>query len=200
MFILFGAGGHGKVVADILLKNEISNFVFFDEFSDLSTVHSINVFTDVKVKMSDSMIICIGSNKSRKSISVKYVCSYEIAIHPFSSLAHNVLIGDGTVIMAGCIVNSNTKIGKHCILNSGAIVEHDCKLEDFVHISPNATLCGNITIGEGSHIGAGAVIIPNIKIGKWVTIGAGAVIIKDVPDFSTVVGNPGKIINQSSKG
>jgi acetyltransferase-like isoleucine patch superfamily enzyme len=51
-----------------------------------------------------------------------------------------------------------------------------------------------VYIGEGAHIGAGSVVIQGIKIGKWSTIGAGTVVIKDVPDYATVVGNPGKTI------
>ncbi len=92
------------------------------------------------------------------------------------------------------MINVDTKIGKHCIINTAASIDHECVLEDFVHISPNATLSGGVYVGEGTHIGSGAVIVPNIKIGKWATIGAGAVIIRDVPDYATVVGNPGRII------
>ena len=73
-------------------------------------------------------------------------------------------------------------------------MDHDCSLEDFVHICPHATLCGNVSVGEGTQIGAGATVIQGIKIGKWCMIGAGAVIIEDVPDYSVVVGVPGKVI------
>ena len=98
--------------------------------------------------------------------------------------------------MPGVTINSSTIIGAHCIINTNSSVDHDCVLEHYVHISPNATLCGSVFVGEGTHIGAGSVLIPGVKIGKWCTIGAGSVIIKDVPDYSTVVGNPGKIIKQ----
>ena len=91
-------------------------------------------------------------------------------------------------------INSQVLIGRHCIINTGAVVEHDSILEDYVHISPKAAVAGNVRIGEGSHIGIGAVVIPGITIGKWTTIGAGSVIIKDVPDYATVVGNPGRIV------
>ena len=49
-------------------------------------------------------------------------------------------------------------------------------------------------MGEGTHIGAGATIIQGIRIGKWCTIGAGAVVINHIPDFSTAVGCPAKVI------
>jgi acetyltransferase EpsM len=82
----------------------------------------------------------------------------------------------------------------NCIINTNASVDHHCIIEDFVHIAPSSTLCGNVKVGEGSHVGAGSTIIQNIRIGKWCVIGAGAVITKDIPDYSLVVGVPGKII------
>lgn len=79
--------------------------------------------------------------------------------------------------------------------NTNASIDHDCHINDFVHISPNATVSGGVTVDEGTHIGAGATIIPSIKIGKWAKIGAGSIIIRDVPNYATVVGNPGRVIN-----
>jgi acetyltransferase EpsM len=99
--------------------------------------------------------------------------------------------------MPDAVINSNSHIGKHSIINTNATIEHDCILKDFTHVSPGCSISGNVTIGEGSHVGTGACIIPGIKIGKWCIIGAGCVVIKDVPDYSVVVGNPGKIIKKS---
>ena len=194
MLILFGAGGQGKVVSEILLKNNVEDFVFYDQFSDFDKIGSFTIFKFINVSQEDKMIICIGNNNLRKNISLKYNCNFETIIHPFTSIANDLVLGKGTVVMAGSIINSFVQIGNHCIINSGSVVEHDCIIENFVHLSPNTTLCGNVHVGEGSHIGAGAVIIPNVKIGKWVTIGAGAVVLKDIPDYTTFVGNPAKRI------
>ena len=97
--------------------------------------------------------------------------------------------------MAGVAIEADTLIGKHCIINTFSSINHECRIGDFVHISPNATLCGGVEVGEGSWIGAGAVVIQGIKIGKNCMIGAGAVVIRDVPDGTTVAGNPAKRIN-----
>jgi acetyltransferase EpsM len=142
-------------------------------------------------------VIGIGNNEIRKKVAEDNLLKYGTAIDSKATISARIEIGVGTVIMPGVTVNSSTIIGKHCILNSNSSVDHGCILKDYVHISPNATLCGGISVGEGSHIGAAAVIIPGIKVGKWATIGAGSVIIKDVPDFATVVGNPGRIIKMN---
>ena len=194
--ILIGASGHAKVIIDILEKTEEKVNYLVDANPDVKELSGYDVVSDNGYEPSEDeeYIISIGSNAIRKRIADQRKLKFGWAIHPSAILGDDVSVGQGTVIMAGAIVNSSTQIGNHCIVNTSASVDHDCKLGDFVHISPNATLCGTIEVGEGTQIGAGATIIPNIKIGKWVTIGAGAVIVKDVPDYSVVVGNPGRII------
>jgi sugar O-acyltransferase (sialic acid O-acetyltransferase NeuD family) len=198
---LFGASGHCKVIIDIILKSNIEVIEYI--IDDNPTKGEINTIPILKTPNHDyfidkSLIISIGNNEIRKKIANRFLSNYLIAIHPKSTLGINVSVNEGTVIMAGAIINSDVIIGKHCIINTNAVVEHDCYLENFVHISPSASLAGNVFVGEGTHVGIGAVIIQGVKIGKWVTIGAGAVILHDVPDFAVIVGNPGKIIKYNS--
>ena len=192
---LYGASGHAKVVIDILKRSNKMINVILDDNPSIKKISGMDVVhkTDMKLTQ-EEFIITVGNNKTRKQIVDRLNKNYGKAIHPKAIIDPTVKIDDGTVIMAGSVINSSTQIGKHCIINTSSSIDHDCNLEDFVHISPNATICGGIQIGEGSHIGAGAIVIPNLKIGKWCTIGAGAVIIKDVPDGVTVVGNPGRVV------
>lgn len=194
--LLYGTGGHSKVVASILEDSEIkidSIFEDNEEISFMSTYKAVGHYNP-KYKSKKPLIISIGDNKIRKKLSEIIVHQYEKAIHRSAIIDKNVQIGFGTVIMQSSLVQSDSIIGHHCIVNSKASIDHDCVLGDFVHIAPNVTLCGNVQVGEGSFIGAGAIIIPNLKIGKWCTIGAGTVVLHDVPDHATVVGNPGRII------
>uniref|UniRef100_UPI004049C102 acetyltransferase n=1 Tax=Flavobacterium sp. TaxID=239 RepID=UPI004049C102 len=192
--IIYGASGHGKVIADILKKNGISEIVFWDD--DIKAV--VNGYVVEKpflFQKSNKIIIAVGNNFVRKEIADTNNFFYGKAIHPNSTIGENVSIQEGTVVMAGAIINSSTRIGKHCILNTSCSIDHDCQIEDYVHVSPNSTLLGGVRVGEGCWIGAGATIIQGISIGKWAIVGAGAVIIRDVPDGVTVVGNPGRIKN-----
>jgi acetyltransferase EpsM len=191
--IIYGASGHGKVIADILNKKGIFDILFWDD--NINTkVNGYCVHKPLLTSEKDSVIVAIGDNFVRKEIVDKNTFNYVSAIHPNAIIAENVTIKEGTVVMAGVIINPSTIIGKHCILNSSCAIDHDCLLHDFVHVSPNATLSGSVQVGEGSWIGAGATIIHGINIGKWAVVGAGAVILKDVPDYAVIVGNPGKII------
>ncbi|GIM51482.1 acetyltransferase [Capnocytophaga cynodegmi] len=193
--ILYGASGHAKVIIDILHKNNIKVSKIIDDEPKNKDIFNIPVEKGTLTENNENkVIISIGNNEIRKKISEKHQFDYQTIIHPSAVISEFSKIGNGTVIMANAVVNSDSEIGKHCIINTSAIVEHDCKISDFVHISPNASLAGNVEVGEGTHVGIGACVIQGVKIGKWATIGAGAVIIRDVPDFATVVGNPGKII------
>lgn len=192
--IIYGFGGHGKLVAD-LAKQIGFNVTFWDDNIQVCA-NNFNVNYPTFLTPKDSkLFIGIGDNKIRQLISCRYPKeSFVTLIHPSAVVSLSTSISIGDLIMPGVIVNIGSVLGEHCILNSGSVIEHDCYLGNYVHISPNSTLCGNVKIGEGTHIGAGATILPNVKIGKWCLIGAGAVITKDIPDNSLVVGVPGKII------
>ncbi len=194
-FCLYGAGGHGKVIFDIIKNNKDQIIAIFDDQSSKDFLSKTEILSPNKIEnyTNHDFVICIGSNFMRKEIVNRLDVNYGTVIHKQTVVSSNVRIGNGSVVMSNVTVNSGTLIGKHVILNTSSVIEHDCNISDFVHISPNATITGNVTIGEGTHIGAGAIIIPDIKIGKWVTIGAGAVVIEDVPDYAIVVGNPGVI-------
>ena len=194
---IFGVGGHSRVVFDVAKLNGISVSCFFDdnplfhktEFCGVKVIGPIVNFID------GNAIIAIGENKTRKSIFDRVSNAlWQTLIHPSALISKDVMIGEGSIIMAGGIIQTGTKIGKHTIINTGACIDHDCHIGDFAHIAPNCSLSGGVLVGEGAKIGIGACVIPGVKIGKWATIGAGSVIIRDVPDYAVIVGNPGKVI------
>ena len=190
---LYGAGGHAKVILDILEAQgyEVTGVVddnpALTEFMGKPVLHGVKEVSPV--------IISIGINGTRRKVVEKLnpTTVYGTAIHPIAIVSPHATIEEGTVVMQGAIVQTGTQIGKHCIINTGASVDHDCVLENFVHISPHATLCGDVKVGEGTWIGAGAVVIQGIRIGKNCVIGAGSVVCKDVPDGVKAYGNPCKI-------
>ncbi len=191
---LYGASGHGKVIAEIAEENGISISGFIDRDESKESFIGYPVIHQVP-ENNIELILSIGSNNARKRLTEKYpYFIFKTLIHPKANLSKYCSVEEGSVIMAGATVNPGVQIGKHCIINTNASIDHDCIIHDFVHISPNVALAGDVEVGEGTHIGIGACVIQGIKIGKWATIGAGAVIIKDVPDGATVVGNPGRMI------
>ncbi|WP_438969193.1 acetyltransferase [Nonlabens sp.] len=189
---IFGASGHGKVVFDVLTSKGTSVTGFIDDNPNITEFCGKSVASN---HIPQELIIAIGDNKIRKKISNLFPdAHFCIAIDANAIVAEKVTIGKGTVIMPAAVANRDVVIGNHVIINTNCTVEHDGTIGDYAHISPGSTLCGNVTIGEGTHIGANATVLPGVVIGKWCNIGAGTVVLKDIPDFSTVVGNPGRII------
>lgn len=193
---LYGASGHAKVVIDILEKSGVGISGLFDDDESITELlgYSCAKYSYEKV-LQEHIVITIGDNKIRSIIANKLRdISFGTAVDLFSTVSDKSLIGKGSVIMAGAIINSCCDIGLHNIINTNSSVDHDCILGDFVHISPGVSIAGGVRVEEGTHIGIGACVLQNVKIGRWCVIGAGAVIIRDIPDYSVVVGNPGRLI------
>ena len=200
--LIIGASGHGKVVADIAIKMKRWSYTaFLDDDETLKTSLGLKVIgksRDAFNYIDDADIfVAIGNNTTRQMFLSKLQevgASIPVLIHNHAIIGEQVEIGEGTVIMAGVVINCCTKIGKGCIINTGAIMDHDNTIDDYVHISPGATLAGAVNIGRGSWIGIGSVVSNNIKIAGGCKTGAGAVVIRDITEAGTYVGVPAKRI------
>lgn len=200
--VIFGAGGHGKVVLDILMESgaDILGFLDDDRSKIGRKIRGIKIlgnFSDLDKKIPIKLALGIGNNlvrfdifKKAETLGINLVS----AAHPKAIISKDVKIGQGVVIMPGAVINAGVIIEDGVVVNTGATVDHDCYLEKFCQIWPGAHLAGSVRVGEFSYVGTGASVIQNINIGKRTVIGAGAVIISDVSDKLTIVGNPGRII------
>lgn len=196
--IVIGAGGHGKVIADIIIKSGDRVIGFLDDGCTEKNILGYPILgkTEDCLKYKDKeFFIAIGNNAVRKKISEKYnMLKFYTAIHPSAVIAMDVEIGEGSCVMAGVVINTSARIGKHCIINSGSVVEHDNKLADFVHLSPGAVLCGTVSVGECTHIGGGATVKNNTNISGDTVIGVGAAVVKDIDISGVYCGVPARIV------
>lgn len=199
--VIIGAGGHGKVVADIAMKNLYSNIFYVDDIVKGSCMGiSIIGTSTILDKLNDDntdFIIAVGNNERRKEIAQKYDLNWVTLVHPSAHVGINVKLGIGTVIMAGAVINPCTTIGNHCIINTCAVVEHDNILNDYVHISPNVALGGTVCVGEATHVGIGATVKNNVNICSNCIIGAGAVVVDNLNISGIYIGLPAKIYRGS---
>lgn len=194
--IIIGAGGHGKVIADLAIKIGYSEIFFVDDNSlgkclDFPIIGNCENLIELDNGQTD-FVVAIGNNKTRKNIAEKYRVNYVKLIHPSAQIGLDVKIGVGTVVMAGVVINPASIIGKHCIINTDAIVEHDNIIENYVHISPKVALGGTVSISECTHVGIGATVKNNIQICDDCIIGAGAVVTKNIDESGIYVGVPAK--------
>ena len=194
--IIIGAGGHGKVAADIvrLSGDEVVGFLDDKPPENLVGFNVIGNTGDIGKWFDCMYFAAVGNAEIRKKIMSNNVPWYT-AIHPTAVIADDVKIGKGTLLAANSVVNSGSEVGKGCIINTAATVDHDCILEDFVHISPGAHLSGSVKVGSKTWIGVGACVVNNVEICGSCIIGAGAAVIGDIDYAGTYVGVPVKKIN-----
>ena len=190
---LYGAGGHARVVADILAASGVRLDGFIDDDTALECFMEFPVWHDAAFRR--PVIVSIGDNYSRMVKTLQLEGDYGTAVHPAAVLAPDTSVGEGSVIVHGAVIQAGARIGRHCIINTSSVVDHEAVVGDYAHVAVGASLCGRVTVGEGTLIGAGSTVIPGVRIGKWAVIGAGAAVISDIPDFSIAVGNPAKVIN-----
>ncbi|NOT22174.1 MAG: acetyltransferase [Nitrospiraceae bacterium] len=204
--VVYGAGGHAKVVLDVLEKVGACTIVgLLDESVELAgdtrsgyrVLGGSAIFRGLIDEGVKGMIVALGDNVRRRAVfEAARVAGFELvsAIHPSVILGRGVTIGAGSVLVAGVVVNVDAEIGENVIVNTSASVDHDCRIGGHVHLSPGVRLAGRVTVGAFTHIGIGAVVLPNLTIGTRCIVGAGSVVRENVPDGMVVAGNPARII------
>jgi sugar O-acyltransferase (sialic acid O-acetyltransferase NeuD family) len=201
--IIYGAGGHAKVIVDIIHRSRKYEIVgLFDDDpakqgQTLVGEQIIGTFAELPrfCNGDTGLIIGIGDNRGRYGVWRKLRAlqvTYARAIHPSAVMGEEVVVGEGTVVMAGAVINCCTSVGAHSIVNTRSSVGHDCEVGDFAHIAPGVVLCGGVHVGNGALVGTGAIVLPCTTIGQEAVIGSGAVVARDVPDAECVVGVPAK--------
>lgn len=198
--VIIGYSGHAFVVIDAILsqKSTIRGYCEREEKS-LNPYNLHYLGNDEEHLIANqNWFIGIGSNEIRRKLYHKYqsIGKLMTVTHSTSVIGLHCEIDEGTLLSANAVINPLSKIGKCCIINTGTIVEHECRVGDFSHIAPGAVLAGNVTVGNSVFIGANSVVKQGVHIGNQAIIGAGTVVLNDVPENTTVVGNPGRILKR----
>jgi acetyltransferase EpsM len=201
--LIVGAGGHARVIAEMLAKSGSYEDIAFldDELSGYVDGHPVaGKIDDLALLLQASdirVVIGIGDNHARKATESRIrraLPTYLTVRDPSAVVSSRAALGAGTVIMPNVVVNTGATVGQHVILNTSCSIDHDCVVEDFAHISPGAHLAGSVRVGEGTHVGTGVSVIPGIRIGCWSVIGAGSAVVRDVPDRVVAYGVPARVM------
>lgn len=198
---VFGAGGHGRVVAEIARALGIAVELFIDDAAKPGQVVSglaVVTLEEFLGRMDrPDVALGVGGNSSRQVVMQRLLeakVRLSTVTHPSAVVSPTASLGEGSVVMANAVINADARCGRGVIVNSGAVVEHDCELGDFAHVSPNAALAGGVRVGAFAHVGIGASVLPLVRIGERAVVGGGACVVRDVPDGMTVVGVPARVL------
>jgi len=197
---VIGAGGHGKVVADTAERAGWSEVVFFDPRFDGSTqMHSswslVGVPENAGEHDCDGYFVAIGNSRARQQWS-EWLAGRRLPlvtlVDPLSAVSQYASLDSGVLVVAGAVVNADTRIERGVIINTRAAVDHDCRLGAYCHICPGVSLAGMVLVGDHAWVGIGSQVRQGGRIGSHVTVGAGATVVSDIDDGLTVVGTPAR--------
>ncbi len=204
--IIIGAGGHGRVCAEIAVRCGYAVTGFCDPALALGEwINGMPVIAEDDERLlaewtdDTHLFVALGDNTRRTELGdLAQQRGIELAtlIDPSAVVSATAEIGAGSVLMANVVVNANARIGAHCILNTACTIDHDGELGDGVQIGPGVNAAGGVTVGEKSLVGVGASLIPGVGVGRGAIVGAGAVVTADVADGITVAGVPARPIDR----
>lgn len=205
--ILIGAGGHAKVIADILTHRMDIDIVGCTDRNITGRVLHLDILGDDRLLPQlfgqdvRHTLIAIGDNGLRMKLARNAsTIGFEFinAVSRYAYVSGSASLGCGIAVMHGAIIQPETRVGDHSIINTGVTIDHECVIGTGCHIAPGSNLAGLVTVGDSSFLGVGVRVIPGVKIGRGCIIGAGAVVIHDIPDYSTAVGVPAKVLKRDS--
>lgn len=195
---IVGAGGHGRVVADIARLNDYNDIRFLDDAvnPDLKDRYVVAGTTQLLAQVSPGVaFIAVGDNYVRERLFRQAeALGWQLPnlVYPKAVVADSVVLEKGIVVMAGAVVNPDAVIEEGCIINTGATVDHDDRIGAFSHISVGAHLAGTVQVGRHAWIGAGSVVKNNCRIAEGTVVGAGAVVVKNIEEAGVYIGVPAK--------
>ena len=196
--LILGAGGHGKVVADIAKNCGYEDIAFLDDNKKTGQwvgCPVVGTSADMAQYADRELIVAVGDASARQRLMLEAEAmgmKMPVLVHPKAAVAEDVSLGAGTVVMAGAVINPGARIGRGCIINTCASVDHDCLLGDMVHVSVGAHVAGTVNVGSRTWVAVGASVINNLSVCDDCLIGAGAVVVKNITESGVYMGVPAR--------
>jgi acetyltransferase EpsM len=201
---IVGAGGHGRVALDCLRVRSGDDFdlaLFDDRWAEVREVDGVAVLGPLEMLFEAPewgfVFVAVGDNATRQRIAedlARRGRRLVTIVHPHTAISPRATIGEGTIAVAGSVVNAGARVGRCVILNTLSSVGHDCVVEDYAQIAPGVNLGGGAVIERGAFLGIGAKVVPLARIGAWSIVGAGSVVLGDLPARSFCHGTPARVV------
>ncbi|XGC82273.1 hypothetical protein ACES2L_07225 [Bdellovibrio bacteriovorus] len=181
---IVGAGGHAKVVSEIIQMQENYEIVsYIDESGSVASFLGKPVFRnldDLTASFPNILhgFVAIGNNSARKKWHLFLKENgYNIPwfAHPKSVVSSSSVIGDGSLVCASAVVAPSAQLAESVIINHGAIIDHDVQVGSFTHISQNSAICGAARVQEECLIGPGTMVEKMALVPGFTQTGSNAI-------------------------
>ena len=207
--VIFGAGGFGREVADIVDAVSSSSgtgwdaVVFADDApADDDVARLVRAGRELldgdgiaALPAGTEYVIGIGSGAARRSIAQRLDnrgWTATTLVHPAASVGADVDLGPGTILCAGVRLTTNIRTGRHVHVNLNSTVGHDSVIGDFVTINPLVAVSGGVSLGDEVMMGTHSSILQNLSVGARSVAGAGSCVVRPVPPDTVVKGVPAR--------
>lgn len=193
--IIFGGGGHGKTIIDLVRSLGTYRIVgvIDDSLTPGSEVLGLPVLGGAAnlaewrvrgVRLAVNAVGGIGNVSVRLKIFdilEKAGFTFPVLVHPSAVVERSAVLEPGVQVCAQAYVGSAARVGFGSLLNTAAVVHHDCVIGRVANLSPGATLAGNVHVGNYAQIGMLATVNMKIDIGEGALLGNGCTVKSDVP-------------------
>lgn len=201
---VIGAGGHAKVIIDLLRASGHEVAACLDAAKKGSTVNGVQILGGEEEELPgliergvDAAFIAFGDGALRRKVESRiapFGLQLVNAIGRSAVISPSVKLGCGIAVMEGAVINADASVADLAIINTNASVDHDCVIGAFSHVAPGCALAGGVVVGDGAFLGAGTRVIPGVSIAAGAVIGAGSVVVRNVDMPGTWVGVPARQI------
>lgn len=201
--VILGAGGHAKVVIEILRDSrpDLRLAGLLDADPRPRSVLGAEVIGDdsrlpgLRREGVAKAFVAVGDNRRREALGRKLQeMGFELvrAVSPRAYVSPSARLGSGVAVMAGAVVGAEAEVLDLVIVNTGALVDHECRLARAAHVAPGCALAGRVSVGERALLGVGVSVVPGASIGADAVVGAGSCVISDIPAGVIAKGLPAR--------
>lgn len=211
--LIVGASGHARLAIDAIEKQGRYRIAgLLDRYRapgyECMGYRVIGAETDLPRLLNDgidAVLIGIGDNSIRGQVAellerLAPGVEFVTVVHPTAAIARGVTIGAGSLVLAGGVINAQSRLGRHTILGSRASLDHDSVMGDFASLGPNATTGGDVRIGDFSAVAMSATVLHGVSVGAHTVVGAGSLALKDVPSQVVAYGVPARVVRERMPG
>ncbi|WP_017395895.1 acetyltransferase [Acinetobacter haemolyticus] len=168
ILLILGAGGHGRSVAEAALRSgQWSSIVFADdswpqrtEVADFPVVANIEMIPTL-ISTITAAIPAVGNNQVRQAWFQKLKdlgIPLATIVHPSAIIGSRAMVGEGSCILAGCVIGVDVRIGDGVIVNLTSAIDHDCVIGMFSHLSVGVKITGNKEVVPFTFLEAGSIL------------------------------------------